>query len=160
MTDWEVHREVLVRENCEQAEHIAELERVNAEYMDINHEQGMQLIEKCKRIAELENAYNLLQSQFDVTRERWMKRGAFIAEQRERIAELEKSCCSLQGAFDLARYRWMKRGNYIEKQQEQIEKLKSLALDMYESLWTVSESWAYDAYHERMAELGLTEVER
>lgn len=42
-----------------------------------------------EHIAELENAYNMLQSQFDITRERWMKRGAYIAKQRERIAELE-----------------------------------------------------------------------
>ena len=42
-----------------------------------------------KRVDELENAYKLLQADFDITRERWMMRGAYIAKQRERIKALE-----------------------------------------------------------------------
>lgn len=42
-----------------------------------------------KRISELENAYSILQSNSDKTRERWMKRGEYIAKQRDRISELE-----------------------------------------------------------------------
>ena len=47
----------------------------------------------------------------------------------------------------------------IGELEQRIEQLESLVRDMYESLWTVSESWAYDAYHERMDALGLMERE-
>jgi hypothetical protein len=53
-------------------------------YMDAETIQNQQ-----EHIAELENVYSLLQSQFDITRERWMKRGEYIAKQRERIEKLE-----------------------------------------------------------------------
>lgn len=43
-----------------------------------------------KRVDELENAYKLLQADFDITRERWMMRGAYIAKQRERVEALEE----------------------------------------------------------------------
>lgn len=45
------------------------------------------------KVAELENAYSLLQSDFDMTRERWMMRGSHIAKQRDRIEELERHEC-------------------------------------------------------------------
>ena len=44
-----------------------------------------------KRVDELENAYRLLQADFDITRERWMMRGAYIAKQRERAEELARA---------------------------------------------------------------------
>lgn len=39
--------------------------------------------------------------------------------------------------------------------RERIRRLEALVRDMYESMGTISETWAYDTYHERMAELGL-----
>ena len=45
------------------------------------------------KVVELENAYSLLQSDLDITRERWMMRGSHIAKQRDRIEELERHEC-------------------------------------------------------------------
>ena len=55
-----------------------------------------------KRVDELENAYRLLQADFDITRERWMMRGAYIAKQRERIEALEELALDLHA--DLMEY--------------------------------------------------------
>lgn len=61
-------------------------------YLDAETIQNQQ-----ERIAELENAYNMLQSQFDITRERWMRRGECIAKQRERVEELESLALVMYG---------------------------------------------------------------
>lgn len=82
---------------------------------------------------------------------------------RERVKELERRNEILQADvdfyrgrwIDLYRGRWMARGAAIAKQKERIGELESLVRDMYESMNTVSESWAFDMYHERMAALGI-----
>lgn len=43
----------------------------------------------------------------------------------------------------------------VEKRDERITDLESLVMDMYESMNTVSEVWAYDTYAERIADIGL-----
>lgn len=55
-----------------------------------------------KRVDELENAYKLLQADFDITRERWMMRGVYIAKQRERVEALEELALDLYA--DLMEY--------------------------------------------------------
>lgn len=117
---------------------------------------------RSERAAELENAYNMLQSQYDILRERWTKRGEFIAKQRERIAELESERDHWKSAYLEA------AGDVLTLDHENAE-LKSLALDTWtaytrcvgDSLghYTSLKPWEADKeaseFAERMKALGL-----
>ena len=92
-------------------------------------------------IEDLNNALAIEHRHFEVTRERWTKRGVEIARQRELIANRDESIHNLVKVLD--------------KRQERIKALESLVMDMYESMNTVSEVWAYDTYAERIADIGL-----
>lgn len=71
-----------------------------------------------------------------------------VGKYEQRISKLEET----NGALCAEINRQERR---IEELASENEKLKTLAVDMYESLWTVSESWAYGSYHGRMTALGL-----
>ena len=101
-------------------------------------------------LSSLEAAHGIVRQGYDVTRERWTMRGAEIARQWERIGELERDVGAAADAL-----RESARAN--QAKEERIAELESLVWDMYDSMWTVSESWAYDSYHDRMRELGITE---
>jgi len=70
-----------------QQEHIAELKCVNSEYMDINHEQGMQLIEHGKRIKQLEAQIAELTAKVDEQSELIAARGKTIETLEHMLAE-------------------------------------------------------------------------